>query len=321
MEALRKRHIRSGREFDSLFPKSIQKDKVIRGQGKAKLHHTINLIKQIVKETKGDTQSLAQQLKAQDVPKTCQNIWDFVYRHIQYKRDKAGIEQVRRPSRTWADRKKGVDCDCYSVFISSILTNLDIPHKLRITKYGGKPCFQHIYPIVPYEGTYMVLDCVTDHFDHEVPFSEVRDFDMDDPSPVGEIAEVSGISGVDTLDLLGIEIGRTGRGRMPLRRTQTKPRLSQTLTPLKIQPDKPTEPTQVKKSSMVARKPVAQRLNVEKGKDQRSIITSTKKIKVGIAGKVLLAVGVGFGTFKIIEMLAASENMENKQPTYVEAAN
>ena len=72
---------------------------------------------------------------------------------------------------------------------------------------------------------------------------------------------------------------------------------------------------------MVVRKPATQRVNVEQGKDQSGIITSTKKIRVGIAGKVLLVVGVGFGTFKIIEMLAASENRENKQRTYVAAAN
>lgn len=321
MEALRKRHIRPGREFEPLFPRSIQKDRVIQSQGKAKLHHTLNLIKEIVRETKGDTKSLAQQLRGNNFSTTCQNIWDFVYQHIQYKRDKAGVEQVRRPSRTWADRKKGVDCDCYSVFISSILTNLRIPHKLRITKYGGKPFFQHIYPIVPHQGAYIVMDCVTDRFDHEVPFSGVKDFDMDDPSPVGEIAEIGSISGVDTLDLLGIEIGRIGRGRMSLRRMQTKSSPEQTITPLKIQPNKPAKPASVKQSSMTTRKPAAQRVNVEEGKDQSRIITSTKKIKVGIAGKVLMAVGVGFGTFKIIEMLAASENMENKQRAYVEAAN
>ena len=71
----------------------------------------------------------------------------------------------------------------------------------------------------------------------------------------------------------------------------------------------------------MVRKPVAQRVNVEEGQDRSGIITSTKKIKVGIAGKVLLAVGVGFGTFKIIEMIAAFENMKNRQGTYEVTAN
>ena len=219
MKALRKRHIRPGYQFDKIMPRSIEQDSVIRSEGKARLHHTINLIKQIVPETKSDTKLLANHLKGSDLKSTCKNIWDFVYNHIQYARDKTGVEQVRRPSRAWADRKKGVDCDCYSVFISSILTNLGIPHKLRITKYGGKQHFQHIYPIVPHGRTHITMDCVTDQFDYEVPFSGFRDFDMDDPSPVGEINGLQEISGVDSLDLLidGLDSPRTRRGTIQLR--------------------------------------------------------------------------------------------------------
>ena len=147
MQALQKRHIKSGHEYDRLFPKSHGQDTVLKGAGKAKLHHTINLIRDLVWETREDTKLLAQILKGKNLDETCRNIWEFVYNHIRYRRDKPGIEQVRRPSRTWADRKKGVDCDCYTVFISSILTNLGIPHSIRITKYGGKTYFQHIYPI------------------------------------------------------------------------------------------------------------------------------------------------------------------------------
>ena len=64
----------------------------------------------------------------------------------QYKLDKKGLEQLRRPARTWADRKSGVDCDCMSIFASSILTNLQIPHKFRITKYS-QDSWQHVYVI------------------------------------------------------------------------------------------------------------------------------------------------------------------------------
>ena len=53
-------------------------------------------------------------------------IWDFVYQHVQYKLDDPGYEQVRRPLRTWLDRKRGADCEDYSVFISSILLNLGV---------------------------------------------------------------------------------------------------------------------------------------------------------------------------------------------------
>jgi len=35
----------------------------------------------------------------------------------QYEKDATGIEQIRRPSRSWADRKRGIDCDCMSVVL------------------------------------------------------------------------------------------------------------------------------------------------------------------------------------------------------------
>ena len=198
MRASKRRLIKSGIQYDNLFPGSSGEDIVIQSEGKAKLHHTLNLVKRIVNDTLKDTQLIAKVLKRKDLYSTCEATWNFVYDHIQYAKDKAGVEQVRRPSRTWKDRESGVDCDCYTVFISSILTNLKIPHRLRITKYNGKSHFQHIYPIVPdKDGGYITIDCVTDQFDFEVPFSGVKDFDASNKSYISEIKETNEISGVD----------------------------------------------------------------------------------------------------------------------------
>ena len=321
MQALRKRSIRPGREFDAFIPKSSRKDSVIRSAGKAKLHHTINLIKQMVRDTKGDTSLLAKKLKGRNLEHTCQNVWDFVYNHIQYTRDKAGIEQVRRPSRTWADRKHGVDCDCYSVFISSILSNLAIPHRLRITKYGGKPYFQHIYPVVPTRGnTYLALDCVTDQFNYEVPFSGVMDFDMADSSMVGEINEISGISGVDTLDLIHEEMGKISRGFAPLRKVN---RTSiATKAPANISSRLPARKPSSKQTAKVriAPKASSQRVSILPASvKDLAVVSSTKSIKVNMAGKILLALGVGLGTYKLAEFLsnsgAKNHHMQTSQIT------
>ncbi|GAA4277023.1 transglutaminase-like domain-containing protein [Aquimarina mytili] len=198
MQAQAKRHIGPGDQFSHLIPKSISRDTIVVGSGKAQLKDTLNLMKQIIKETKGDTVKLASKLKGHNVVETCMNIWQFVYDHIQYTMDKTGIEQVRRPSRTWADRKNGVDCDCYTVFIGSILSNLDIPFKMRITKYGGKQHFQHVYPIVPIQGGHITIDCVTDKFNHEVPYSEKKDISI---NGTAEIKDISGLSGVDMADI------------------------------------------------------------------------------------------------------------------------
>jgi hypothetical protein len=176
MEANRKRNIQSGERYTHLFPEAANSTSTIRKD--ANVYHTVAFIPKVVNETLFQTKKIAEQLKANTLNETCSNIWHFVYRHIAYKKDADGYEQIRSPARAWHDRFKGVDCDCYSVFISSILSNMEIPHTLRITKYN-RDHFQHIYPIVPTDNGYITIDCVTDKYDYEVPFSEKKDYPMD----------------------------------------------------------------------------------------------------------------------------------------------
>ncbi|HRI21081.1 MAG TPA: hypothetical protein PLA68_09000, partial [Panacibacter sp.] len=176
MEATKRRHIKCGKEYDHLFPIAEGNNSTIRKN--ANVYHTVAFIPKVVNETLDQTKQLAELLKANNTYETCKNIWQFVYEHINYKKDATGYEQIRSPARAWHDRFTGVDCDCYSVFISSILSNLGIPHTLRITKYH-RDYFQHIYPVVPFQNGYITLDCVTDQFNYEVPFSEKKDYPMD----------------------------------------------------------------------------------------------------------------------------------------------
>lgn len=168
--------VRSGREYDHLFPKAILATSLQKES--ASVDDTLKFIPIVVNDTLQHTQKIAQLLKADTVYRTCQNIWQFIYDHIAYRKDEDGKEQIRSPARTWHDRLKGVDCDCYTTFISSILSNLGIKHLLRITKYK-KNYFQHIYPIVPTnDGKYITIDCVVRNFDYEEPFTEKKDYQM-----------------------------------------------------------------------------------------------------------------------------------------------
>jgi hypothetical protein len=168
--------VKSGREYAHLFPKAVLATSIQKES--ASVDDTLKFIPIVVRDTLQHTQKVAQLFKANTVYRTCQNIWQFIYDHIAYRKDEDGKEQIRSPARTWHDRLKGVDCDCYSTFISSILSNLGIKHVLRITKYK-KNYFQHIYPIVPTEdGKYITIDCVVRHFDYEEPFTEKKDYQM-----------------------------------------------------------------------------------------------------------------------------------------------
>ena len=197
MEASKKRNIAGGEAFDALFPKPLFLDPTIK-KG-ATVNDTVRFIPKVVRETLFQTNKIAAQLKGKNTYETCGNIWEFVYRHIAYKKDEEGKEQIRSPARAWHDRTQGVDCDCYTVFISSILSNLKIKHKLRITKYK-QDHFQHIYPIVPIEeGKYLTVDCVVDQFNYEEPYSEKQDTNMD----LEYLNGIPSTNNVDVQDLKG----------------------------------------------------------------------------------------------------------------------
>lgn len=194
--------VKSGVEFDHLFPKAMLTT-ITKKEG-ATVADTIRFIPQVVRETLFHTEKIAKVLKRKTVYETCKAIWQFVYDHIAYKKDEDGKEQIRSPARAWHDRGniQGVDCDCYTVFISSILSNLKIRHILRITKYK-EDHFQHIYPVVPLsDGSYITIDCVVRHFDYEEPYSEKKDTKMD-------LEYLNGVNdssnkNIDAVDLIGI---------------------------------------------------------------------------------------------------------------------
>lgn len=144
----------------------------------AQLEDTLGLMKKVIATTLSDTYKISKLLKADTQKKTCQNIWEFCFQHLQYEKDEAGIEQVRRPSRTWQDRIKGVDCDCMTVFIGSILTNLKIPFLIRLTAYKASADFEHVYPVAQTDSGDIIMDCVVHQFNYQVPYITKKDIRM-----------------------------------------------------------------------------------------------------------------------------------------------
>ena len=217
MQANRKRNIANGAAFDALFAKPLFLDPTIK-KG-ATVNDTVKFIPKVVRETLFQTNKIAALLKGRTVYDTCGNVWDFVYKHIAYKKDEEGKEQIRSPSRAWHDRFEGVDCDCYTVFISSILSNLKIKHKLRITKYK-QDHFQHIYPIVPTaEGKYITVDCVVDRFNYEEPYSEKQDTNMD----LEYLNGIPSTNNVDVQDLMGWEELQGDLGKLKILKKNNPP--------------------------------------------------------------------------------------------------
>ena len=96
------RPIRNGDRFNHLFPVPDDKDKIIIRDGD--VDETVELMKSVVWKYKDDTSGLAPLLKGDSLKETCENIWNFLCNHIQYRLDKRGLEQLRRPARLVYDR-------------------------------------------------------------------------------------------------------------------------------------------------------------------------------------------------------------------------
>lgn len=207
------RQLKDGSKYDNLFPlKRVDyQDKIIIRDGTT--DETVDLMKKVAVKYAPDTVKLAKVLKADTLEQTCNNIWDFLYHHIQYKLDDPTTEQLRTPARSWIERNTGIDCDCFSVFASSILINLGIPHKFRITKYSDSfnpDAWQHVYVIVPDESNDWIIDAVISKFNTQKPYSQKKDFNMSDINGIN-IAVLSGLGNNDANAFLMLNgIGDTG---------------------------------------------------------------------------------------------------------------
>lgn len=198
LTATQKRPIRSGHQYDKYFPKSDNKTHHF-GEGNQK--KTLQLMERWARKFAHQTKELAhKELKGRNLIVTLSNIWHFLYNHVQYTQDQAGVEQLRTPARVWADRTRGVDCDCYSIFISTVLHNLGIPHAFRMAKYDRD--WQHVYVVVPKNGKktglqhrpdYYVIDPVKDQFNDEHPFTQKHDRFMN-------TMPITGLSGLGQTD-------------------------------------------------------------------------------------------------------------------------
>ena len=206
------RAIKDGSRYNTYFPPPDERDRVIIKDGE--VTDTVELMEKVVWKYLDDTKRIAPLLRRPSTHETCKAIWEFIYGYVQYKLDKRGLEQLRRPARSWAERATGVDCDCMSIFASSILTNLKIPHKFRITKYS-QDSWQHVYVIVPTTGAnkYCVIDAVVSEFNYEKKYTDKMDYDMNLKGI--NVAVLSGVScndhynAVMATSLSGISLGAT----------------------------------------------------------------------------------------------------------------
>lgn len=168
------RRIQSGGQYDHLIDtKSVQFTSTFT---EGTVDDTVLMICELIRKHHGQVQALAGYLKKDSRIKTMESIWDFVFHHIQYKRDKVGVEQLSTPARIWLNRSTPntpSDCDDHTVFVGSLLYCLGIPFTIRIAGYEGK-AFSHVYVIC---GD-VCIDTVLHRFNCEAKYTSKKDKQM-----------------------------------------------------------------------------------------------------------------------------------------------
>lgn len=191
------RAIRSGAEYEELLPAPDWHEMIVK-RG-ADVSQTVHEMKKLIIKSAWQTKALSKRLQGNNIYNSCGKIWNFLFNHFKYKEDDAGEEQLRTPALSWNLRtKRGIDCDDFSIFASTILYNLGIPHYLRIARYGDKNYFQHVYVVVPQTGKrYITIDGVLDQYDSEKETAETKDFLI--------MGSTNNLNGIDVSVLSGIE--------------------------------------------------------------------------------------------------------------------
>ncbi len=207
MQAQNRRQLRSGKEYDKYFPKPDHKTLPYAGRtldyNNITVFETLDTIEFISQNYSWQTEKIAQILKGRNLEQTCKNIFNFLYEHIQYQLDEDDIEQVKTPAMLWYSRTG--DCDCYTAFISCVLTNLQVPFYLKMTDYGlwdnGEPVgYQHVYIAVPTtNGSDYIIDVVKDAFNDEqqgIAKAYYKELNGAAPRPISEAGQ-AGLNGLN----------------------------------------------------------------------------------------------------------------------------
>ncbi|WP_272149127.1 hypothetical protein [Tenacibaculum aiptasiae] len=123
------------------------------------------------------SKEISKVLRGQNLYETISNIHHFIFNHVQYKAD--DIEQnLKSPSCVWNTRLEGTDCKSQSLFASTILSNLNIPHSYRKVRQESQPQrWSHVYVVIHSGNQTLILD-PTKRDNREVNYIQYEDMEV-----------------------------------------------------------------------------------------------------------------------------------------------
>lgn len=190
--------------------------KTLKGYGfeKSTLEELVNACRQYKQ-----VERLAAHLNDPDKLQSAFNIWHWLHTNVKYNYDTPGQEEIRTPARTWADRERGVDCDCLAVFTACLLINMGYTPAFEIVAFNDSPTYSHIY--VNLDG--VAIDRVLPIFmarPQNITKTKIMEIPVYELSGVG-VGRCTTLNGVYSSTLAKIQSGTaTGNDLNDFRKTQ-----------------------------------------------------------------------------------------------------
>lgn len=142
---------------------------------------TAETIEQVERKFRHRVAALAAHLKTGNPEQDVFNVWHWLKSNIAYKYDTTGVEEIRTPSRSFAERYTGVDCEDLAIFAASLLKLMGYRPKFTYVAFKGRESFGHIYVLC----NGMVVDAVLNQFNEH-------------PKYITKSMKIEVLDGVDT---------------------------------------------------------------------------------------------------------------------------
>lgn len=115
----------------------------------------VDLVQKVVRSHRADTAVFASRFPA--TREGLQSLFNWVDRNFTYREDPSKNQWVQTPA--WLNKHKIGDCKSFTVFISTVLSNMGVDHIIRYTAYRAGE-LRHVYPVAILDGEEIPLDVV-----------------------------------------------------------------------------------------------------------------------------------------------------------------
>lgn len=144
-------------------------------QNPADVDTTLVLMQELFPLAVQQVDEIALRVKGVSVHHTTQNLYRYLKKTYRYAVDPSGMEYIRTPHQSLLDRKKGIDCEDFSLIAAAVLHQLGIYCRYQIVDFNGIG-FSHIYVVILDKAKEIILDATHERFNHQEKYMRKKDY-------------------------------------------------------------------------------------------------------------------------------------------------